>query len=151
MSVYPIEQLDDYADNGTMPGNVEYLRQRVVGHRIVSAEMGTAYVFDEVWGDTDATGLIITLDTGESVLLSDTSDCCARTELKSFLLNPDKVDHIITGVGTTDEYQTWHIYADMGDILSLTVEWSCGNPFYYGYGFEIHVVPIGGEIIPKKM
>ena len=45
------------------------------------------------------------------------------------------------GVGTTGEYTRWHIYADLGDVLELTVGWSCGNPFYYGYGFYIDVVP----------
>lgn len=37
------------------------------------------------------------------------SDCCAYTELQEFLLNPDAVDHVIIGVGTTDRYTTWHI------------------------------------------
>ena len=46
---------------------------------------------------------------------------------------------MILGVGTTDGYTTWHIFADMGDVLELTVVWSCGNPFYYGYGFTITV------------
>ncbi len=69
-------------------------------------------------------------------------DCCAYTELDSFLLNPELVDHMILGVGTTDYYTTWHIYADMGDVLKLNVKWSCGNPFYYGYGFNIQVRPI---------
>jgi hypothetical protein len=49
------------------------------------------------------------------------------------------VDHIILGVGTTDGYTTWHVYADAGDVLELAVGWSCGNPFYYGYGFTITV------------
>lgn len=86
----------------------------------------------------------ITLDNGEKVLLADTSDCCAYTSLESFLLHPERVDHIITGVGTTDKYQRWHIYADLGDVLELEVGWSAGNPFYYGYGFDIHVIPIDG-------
>jgi hypothetical protein len=68
-------------------------------------------------------------------------DCCAYTELESFLLHPELVDHIITGVGTTDGYNTWHIYADIGDVLELSVGWSSGNPFYYGYGFDIQVKP----------
>jgi len=46
------------------------------------------------------------------------------------------------GVGTTAQYQTWHIYADWGDVLKLEVGWSCGNPFYYGYGFDIDVVEV---------
>ena len=46
---------------------------------------------------------------------------------------------MITGVGTTDGYTTWHIYADMGDVLELSVGWSCGNPFYYAFRFHITV------------
>lgn len=152
MNMYPTEQLDGDYDNGTMPENVEALRERIVGRRIVSAEKGTARVVDDSWGGFrpyDATGLIITLDSGEQVLLEDSHECCAYTTLEKFLLHPDKVDHIITGVGTTNEYQTWHIYADMGDVLELEIEWSCGNPFYYGYGFQIHVVPIEGEVISE--
>ena len=49
------------------------------------------------------------------------------------------MDHVILGVGTTDGYTTWHIYADFGDVMRLKVGWSCGNPFYYGYGFTIRV------------
>lgn len=92
-------------------------------------------------------GLVLTLDNGRRVCLSDTNDCCAYTDLESFLLHPDKVDHVITGVGTTDGYSTWHIYADWGDILELKVGWSCGNPFYYGYGygFDITVVDDSGS------
>lgn len=41
-------------------------------------------------------------------------------------------------------FTKWHIYADMGDVMELDVEWSCGNPFYYGYGFDIVVEPFGG-------
>ena len=77
-----------------------------------------------------------------SDLLANTNDCCAYTELEAFLLHPERVDHIIMGVGTTDTYTRWHIYADLGDVLELTVGWSCGNPFYYGYGFDIDVVEL---------
>ena len=53
------------------------------------------------------------------------------------------------GVGTTDDFQTWHIYCDLGDILELDVAWSCGNPFYYGYGFDIDVY-ILGEVLEDQ-
>lgn len=130
MTTYPKEELDQMNDDdGTMPENVKTLEEAVVGHRIVAVEQ-TAF---------KAT---ITLDNGKQVQLKDTSDCCAYTELQKFLLHPDMVDHIIMGVGTTEQYQTWHIYADLGDILELTVGWSCGNPFYYGYGFDINVVEV---------
>jgi hypothetical protein len=123
---YTVEHLSEDEDNGTMPDNVAELSKHVVGHRIVSAT-------------TAGGGFTITLDNGTSVELVDTDDCCAYTELQQFLLRPERVDHIITGVGTTDGYTTWHIYADMGDVLELSVGWSSGNPFYYGYGFAIRV------------
>lgn len=126
MTRYVEEALDAEDDNGTMPENVAALREHVVGHRIVSAEKE---------GGT----FTITLDNGKRVDLADTDDCCAHTDLESFLLHPELVDHIITGVGTTDGYTSWHVYADMGDVLELTVGWSSGNPFYYAYGFDISV------------
>lgn len=152
---YPTEVLSDHDDDGTMPENVEELRQAVVGHRIVAATKGRAKILVNRWGGgdrlEDVTGLIIELDDGTKVVLEDTSDCCAHTTLESFLLNPGSVDHIITGVGTTDEYESWHIFADMGDVLKLKVGWSCGNPFYYGYGFDVHVSRIvDGEVPPES-
>jgi len=130
-------------DDGTMPDNVEALRQAVVGHRIVNAEKGP--VPDIRYAHrTTRPGFVITLDNGKKVILADTDDCCAYTELDAFLLNPESVEHIIMGVGTTEAYTTWHIYADYGDILNLQVGWCSGNPFYYGYGFDITV-----EDIPK--
>lgn len=140
MNKYPEEVLNVEweEDNGTMPANVKTLEEAVVGHKIVSAEPGKAKGF---WGyNEDA--LVLTLDNGRKVSLVDTSDCCAYTDLKEFLLHPEMVDHVIMGVGTTDRYTKWHIYADFGDIMELTVGWSCGNPFYYGYGFEITVEDI---------
>ena len=124
---YPPEVLGTDQDDGTMPRNVATLGESVVGHRIVAA------------GKRDG-GFTIVLDDGTDVILRDTQDCCAYTELAGFFLDPTAVDHIITGVGTTDGYETWHIYADWGDILKLKVNWSCGNPFYYGYGFSIQVI-----------
>ena len=134
---YPEEVLTGYTeDDGTMPENVAQLEAAVVGRRIVSVEKGVET--KDSWGYRSH-GTVITLDDGSQVQLSDTNDCCAYTELESFLLNPELVDHVIVGVGTTDEYNTWHIYADLGDVLQLKVGWSSGNPFYYGYGFSINV------------
>ena len=143
MSKYPVEVLDDEEDNGTMPANVAELEKEIVGHKIVNAHLAKELKYD--WSDKLYDVFEIVLDNGKRVQLLDGGDCCAYTEVKSFLLNPDKVDHIITGIGTTDGYTTWHIYADLGDILSLTVGWSAGNPFYYGYGFDIRVKEIDGK------
>ena len=132
---YAPEILGEDDDDGTMPHSLDALRQAVVGHRIVNIEQ--VEVSDGGYYETSNT--IITLDTGQKVRMVGQSDCCAYTELTAFLLHPEMVDHEILGVGTTDGYTTWHIFADAGDILELTVGWSCGNPFYYGYGFDITV------------
>lgn len=138
---YPIEDLnDDYPDNddGTIPGNVAELEEAVVGHRIVKAERDPNVKSPYSWRDSG--GFVITLDNGKRVVLQDTDDCCAYTELESFCLNVENIDHVITGVGTTDGATRWHIYADLGDVMELQVGWSSGNPFYYGYGFDITVL-----------
>lgn len=134
---YPPESIDSEDDDGTMPDNVAKLGERVIGHRIVSAEKRDFSARDS-YRSTDH-GLVLTLDNGVRVCLADTSDCCAYTELQAFLLHPERVDHVIAGVATTEGYTKWHIFADLGDVLELTVGWSCGNPFYYGYGFDISV------------
>lgn len=145
-SRYPVETLNEDYDDGTMPENVELLASEVVGHRIVSTEKVTINKYPNSHYSTGPTyaveALEITLDNGKKVQLRNTDDCCAYTELEEFLLHPNSVDHMILGVGTTDGYNTWHIYADWGDMLKLTVGWSCGNPFYYGYGFDIQVVDV---------
>jgi len=140
MNRYPEEVLDRFnEDDGTMSDNVATLADHVVGHRIVSAEMESV---PHAWRGRDVEALVLTLDNGKQVALRSTDDCCAYTDLHSFLLRPEAIDHVIMGVGTTDQYQTWHIYADWGDVLKLEVGWSCGNPFYYGYGFDINVVEV---------
>ncbi len=140
--MYAEETLPADYDDGTMPDNVDTLRKAVIGHRIVKTETDVATT--DRWGYSSTAPLVLTLDNGKRVALRNTSDCCAYTELESFLLHPERVDHIITGVGTTDDFTTWHIYADMGDVLELSVGWSSGNPFYYGYGFDISVQEIAG-------
>lgn len=129
---------EEVLDDGTMTNNVEILAEHVVGHKIVSVEMNQK-VKGEYWGTTTGTGTVLTLDNGKKVVLSDTEDCCAYTEMENVILHLDKIDHVITGVGTTDGFTTWHIYADFGDVVELQVGWSYGNPFYYGYGFNISV------------
>jgi len=138
--MYPAEVLDEDYDDGTMPSNLAELADAVVGHRIISAEKVNEFPSSINADPYQTGGLLLTLDTGAQVALADNSDCCAFTELEAFLLHPERVDHVITGVGTTDGFTRWHIYADMGDVLEMTVGWSCGNPFYYGYGFVIDVI-----------
>lgn len=144
--MYPVETLDPEEDNGTMPNNVATLSDAVVGHRIASArqehvERRYGYGYEEAF--------VITLDNGQRVVLENGGDCCAYTELQSFFLHPEAVDHVIMGVGTTDEYTTWHIYADFGDIMRLKVGWSAGNPFYYGYGFDIRVTELSTRTLDE--
>jgi len=142
MNRYPTEILDPDYDDGTMVENVTRLAEAVVGRRIVKTERREV---DMPWCEGSKNTrpvdvFVITLDDGREVRLADSSDCCAYTVVEAFLLHPDKIDHMILGVGTTGSYNRWHIYADWGDVLELTVGWSCGNPFYYGYGFAIDVV-----------
>ena len=139
MSLYPTEILDQDDDDGTMVENVQDLTDAVVGHKIVEVRQNVSIPGPYEWsGPSFGTALV--LDNGKQVVLSGTNDCCAYTDLEDVILNLDKIDHAIMGVGTTDGYQTWHIYADLGDVVELKVGWSCGNPFYYGYGFDIRVV-----------
>lgn len=137
---YPTEILDNNEDDGTMPENVEELAGHVVGRRIVAVETSIR-VPGSYYGRKSGTALV--LDNGKRVVLADDGDCCAYTSLNDIVLNLDKIDHVITGVGTTDGYTTWHIYADLGDVVEMKVGWSCGNPFYYGYGFDISVIDAG--------
>lgn len=142
------EHYYDAEDNGTMPENVDTLREAVIGRKIVSAEKKTV---KGGWrGSQEA--LVLELDNGTQVELVDTDDCCAYTSLESFFLDPKSVDHAILGIGTTEGYTKWHIYADFGDVMQLEVGWSAGNPFYYGYGFDIAVKPvvIDAEVVAEE-
>lgn len=136
---YPIEVLGEDSDDGTMSDSLHALTKEVVGRKIVSIEKADVPEGSYITMDRH----IITLDDGRQVEMMGRADCCAYTELDEFLLHPELVDHAITGVGTTDGYTKWHIFADAGDVLELTVGWSCGNPFYYSYGFDITVKEVG--------
>lgn len=151
---YPEETLGEDYDDGTITANVADLAEAVVGHRIVNFEKDIPLPPGQKphWSWGRAVGHRITLDNDMQVWLIDTDDCCAYTALGDFLLHADKIDHIITGVGTTDGYTKWHIFADFGDVLELGVGWSCGNPFYYGYGFDIRVLAVvPGEVVMKEI
>lgn len=116
-----------------MAGQVKELTEAVVGHRIVKAELRPGV---RLWRGE---GLVLTLDTGREVRLTPTYDCCAFSELKSFLLDPGSVDHIITSVTTEGDYEKWYVLADMHQVLRLDLEWGEGNYPYYPFGFEIEV------------
>ena len=145
MTIYPPDTVDADSDDGTMPDNVAELAKLVVGKKIVSAETRKweALPDEDGWHwRTSGEGLVLTLSDGTAFAIQDTDDCCAFTELKAFIYHPDKVDNIITAVETEGGYTTWHVLADGSDVLELTVEWSAGNPFYYGYGFDFRVVQV---------
>lgn len=147
---YPVEELDsdeDYGDdNGAIVDNVKTLSENVVGRKIIAVERNVSHKVKVYSWEESISGTALCLDDGTRVVLVDTDDCCAYTELKDVVLNLDQIEHVITGVGTTDGYTKWHIYANLGDVLELNVGWSCGNPFYYGYGFDIYVVSADGDI-----
>lgn len=134
--------VEDYEDNGTMPQSVQDFAEEIVGHRIVKVDRPGTVTAASRWDDeprTQTAEAVFTLDDGRKVALSGGSDCCAYTELKDLIEHLPTVDHIITAVRPDANYETWHIVADLGDVLELKVGWSAGNPFYYGYGFDIIV------------
>lgn len=164
MSRYPQDSVDNHPDgyaedDGTMPDSVAELSAAVVGHRIVRAERQSIACRDfaatnsDYWPVyRDAEAFVLTLDDGRRVALIGEQDCCAHTEIEGFLLHPERVDHAITAVETEGGYTKWHILADLGDVLTLDVDWSCGNPFYYAYGFTIAVsTVIEGEIAQPEL
>lgn len=150
MSVYPEDSTDNHPeewaeDNGTMPDNVSDLADLVVGKRIVGAEVREWEAKEDpdhwYWRDSGES-LVVTLSDGSAFAIENTDDCCAYTELEAFIFHPDKVDNIITSVESENGYTKWHVLADGSDVLELTVGWSAGNPFYYGYGFDFRVVEV---------
>lgn len=132
---YPNETLSDLDDDGTMPASRDALAASLIGHKIVAVKKGVGPA--AYYGKAE--GVAFLLDTGDLVWAAGESDCCAYTEIESIIPYLDKIEHVITGVGTTDEFNTWHIYADLGDVMELKVGWSCGNPFYYAYGLNVTV------------
>ena len=139
--IYPPEEPlnPQWDDDGTMPDNVQELEKALIGRKIVKAEKESV-AYNNGYYETHDTGLVLTLDNGDRYIIADTNDCCAYTELQSFLLHPENIDHAITSVETQEGYTKWFILADMRHVLDLEVGWSAGNPFYYGYGFDIAVV-----------
>lgn len=115
----------DY-ESGVMREGVTALGEAVIGRRIVNAEKR---------GYWDA---VLTLDDGTEVTVHGDSDCCAYTQVESLKFLAD-VDNVITRVEVDEEFETWHVYAESVPVVTLDVAWSPGNPYYYGFGFEIRV------------
>ena len=129
---------DDFDE--VMENSVQDLDQLVVGKKIVSA-VEREYV-DTSWGfERKAHGLVVTLDDGTEFAIQETDDCCAYTDIDRFLLHPENVDHVITSVQVSDNYNTWRILADGRDVLEMDVSWSEGSG-YYMYGFEFHTIRV---------
>lgn len=150
---YDIEVFKEYSykDDGTMTRSAEELQKALVGKKIISVEkrkftdaekavikeQKNGYLNNYLYGREMT---ILTLSDQTIAMLREIDDCCAYTSLDAFKLLD--TDHVITGVGTTDEFNTWFIYAEDSVVATADVSWSCGNPFYYGYGFEIKVLPL---------
>jgi len=130
---------DDYvspdADDGTIVENLNSFNDALVGRRVVAVERSKSS--GRIYHSGSVTAF--TLDDGSRVELSDTDDCCAYTQMEGIIEKLPDITHAITGVVSSDGYQNWHIMADFGEIMELKVGWSSGNPFYYGYGFDINV------------
>ena len=141
---------DSYSDDGTMQRSAEELQKAVVGHRIINAERKFIVYRHSPYGrekESRGTHMVLTLDNQTEVILIEQGDCCAYTSIDAYKLM--STEHVITSVGTTNGFQKWFIYGSLGlgfsgdkVIFGMDVDWSCGNPFYYGYGFEIIVQPI---------
>lgn len=126
MSNYERETFGDGEEAETMNHNVDEFEEAIIGHRIVmTAQQGKR--------------LRITLDNGRTVTLRDSDDCCAYTEVSEFLARSAMTEHVITGVKTSDEFNTWHIMAKDEKLVDISVDWSSGNTGYYMYGFYIDV------------
>ncbi len=147
MTQYPPVAGEWQEDDGTMPHNVETLAEKIVGHKVVEVRKDMTVEGTYAWRNT-GTGLV--LDNGHIVVLVDTDDCCAYTELQEVIEHLPSADHVITNVTPEADYYTWHIFADLGEVLELKVGWSSGNPFYYGYGFDIYVVDANGKEITEN-
>lgn len=125
----------DY-EQEVMQGSVDVLAENLVGQRIVSVERTNVPEDTRRYGRSQVT--VFTLANGKKVNLYDTDDCCAFTEVESFKFL-ENVDNAITRVEASDGFSVWHIYAENIPVATLDVEWSPGNPYYYGFGFEVQV------------
>ena len=114
--------------NEQMHESVVGLANAVVGNKIVDVEK------------SEYGNLTITLDSGVTVSMEGLADCCAYSEVENFLLNYKSIDHVITSVTTTGDYEVWYILAGADEVMTLNVNWSEGSGWPgYMYGFDITV------------
>lgn len=135
---YDDESDSDY-EAEVMGDNAKLLESEVVGHRIVEVRKG--YDYETYWDKSQAhsdSGVTFVLDNGTEVALQSTNDCCAYTDVRDFEFLT-KTDNVVTSVTTQDNFEQWYIYAAEVPVVSLGVDWSPGNPYYYGFGFDIAV------------
>lgn len=128
----------DY-ESEVMQEGLDQLSSNLVGQKIVSVHKqgaepdGSGYV---PYGRSEET--VFTLSNGRQVVLEDTDDCCAYTQVSRFEFL-SQGEHVITRVEADEGFETWSIYSDRVPVAILGVEWSPGNPYYYGFGFNVRV------------
>lgn len=125
----------EWEDDGRMPDSAVELKSAIVGRKIVKVERDVLVPTPYSWNEMRV--LQLTLDDGSVVSMEPNEDCCAYTNLSSVVEN--ELDHVITDVRHDGRFEEWYILADASPVLTLGVEWSAGNPFYYAYGFTVRV------------
>lgn len=126
------DEYDQRYESEVMGGCVEELANSVIGRRIVRVEKVKGAKYHE------ESGIRLTLDNGDQVNVWDTDDCCAYTQVSDFRFL-ENVDNVITSVTSDDGFEKWFVYAGAVPVLEMDVDWSPGNPYYYGFGFSINV------------
>lgn len=135
--MYDDEEDSEY-EAEVMGGSAEELQNAVIGHRIVSVEKLDREKYPGGSYSWRLTGVVLTLDDGTRVEVVDTDDCCAYTSIEQYQFLAD-TDNAVTSVTTEDGFSKWFIYAGGVPVVSMDVGWSPGNPYFYGFGFEINV------------
>lgn len=125
---------DEQYEAEVMGGSAAELEEAVVGRRILSVEK--AKYPASVYGRGE--GIRLALDDGSTVFVANTDDCCAFTEVEDFKFL-ENTENVITSVRTDEGFNKWFVYAGNAPVLEMDVAWSPGNPYYYGFGFEIRV------------
>ena len=129
------------------------IRDLLMGHRIVSAEVGSFDLPDDErgWSWTTKASGRLTLDDGTQVLVVPNEGGCACSAGDYELAHLASVDNIITDVRLVaedvgedryepDTHYRIYVIADAVEINVMSVEGNDGNG-YYGTGYELFVVP----------